>query len=461
MQQYFSKKRENDILYLDSCDFHHIKNVMRIKSHDSVIVGYDGILYMCLMNEDLKSVTIKSVYKESDETKVIVYMPVLSDEKMSFIIEKGTEMGVTKFVPVQYERCKFVINKDKVSKKLERYNKIAKEASEQARRTRVTEVSDIIKVDTIDKIDGVNIVCSLDKDNVKRIKEVLNDKTICDTISIAFGPEGGLTSKEESVLVNKGFIKTSLGSNVLRTETVLIAVCSIINYVKGEWVMKNGIDNFIELLVKGDFFLIFLIVMMIVVTCIIAYLIKLQMNDRYSYEEDDEEDEDDNFVEKYIPIDSNTKSSKKVDQKKFDFENNTIESSIKNYESDQEEMAIISADELDNRISNMKETGEFDRHLEQIDEYEAEQENKAIISYEELLKRASTNTVTYESTENLGGIKVGKVDTSKIEIASEENNTPYYKEEAFLNALKEFRGSLQWHFVLRHLVAKLIHMKVN
>ena len=90
--------------------------------------------------------------------------------------------------------------------------------------------------------------------------------------------------------------------------------------------MKNGIDNFIELLVKGDFFLIFLIVMMIVVTCIIAYLIKLQMSDKYSYEEDDEEDEDDNFVEKYIPIDSNIKSSKKVDQKKFDFENNTIES---------------------------------------------------------------------------------------------------------------------------------------
>ena len=51
--------------------------------------------------------------------------------------------------------------------------------------------------------------------------------------------------------------------------------------------MKNGIDNFIELLVKGDFFLIFLIVMMIVVTCIIAYLIKLQMSDKYSYEEDD------------------------------------------------------------------------------------------------------------------------------------------------------------------------------
>lgn len=204
--------------------------------------------------------------------------------------------------------------------------------------------------------------------------------------------------------------------------------------------MKSGIDNFIELLVKGDFFLIFLIVMMLVVICIIAYLIKMQMSDRYNYEEDDE-DEDDNFVEKYIPLED-TPTSKKIDQTKFDFENNSIESSIKNYESDQEEMAIISTDELENRINSMKETGEFDKHLEKIDEYETEQENKAIISYEELLKRASMNTITYESTENLGGVKVGKVDTSKIETLSEESNNPYYKEEAFLSALKEFRGSL-------------------
>ena len=203
--------------------------------------------------------------------------------------------------------------------------------------------------------------------------------------------------------------------------------------------MKNGLDNFVELLVKGDFFLIFLIVMMLVVVSVIVYLIKLQMSDNYIYE--DEEDEDENFVEKYIPFEED--NHRQVDQKKFDFESNTIESTIMNYENDQEKMAIISADELDNRITNMKETGEFDNHLKDIDEYEAEQENKAIISYEELLKRASVNTITYESTENLGGIKVGKVDTSKIEISSEESNTPYYREEAFLSALKDFRGSLQ------------------
>ena len=90
----------------------------------------------------------------------------------------------------------------------------------------------------------------------------------------------------------------------------------------------------------------------------------------------------------------------------------------------------------------MKENGEYDKHYQKIDEYEAEQENKAIISYDELLKRASSGTISYESEENLGGIRVGKVDTSKIEVTSEEMNRPYYREEAFLSALKEFRESL-------------------
>ena len=61
--------------------------------------------------------------------------------------------------------------------------------------------------------------------------------------------------------------------------------------------MKDGINNFIELLVKGDFFLIFLIIMMIVILSVIIYLIKLQINEKYYY--DNEEDVDDDFIDKY------------------------------------------------------------------------------------------------------------------------------------------------------------------
>ena len=233
MQQYFSNKKENDILYLKEEDFHHIKNVMRIKPLEEVIINFNSISYLCEMSNDLKSARIKEVYKNIKENTIKVYVPILNDEKLSFIIEKGTEMGVTNFTLVNYDRCKFKINKDKVEKKIERYRKIAKEASEQARRVSIPTIEGILSINDILVNENVNIVCSLDKVNVKRINKVLTTSNVCDTISIAFGPEGGLTNIEEDILVSKGFIKTSLGENVLRTETVIINVCSVINYLKG------------------------------------------------------------------------------------------------------------------------------------------------------------------------------------------------------------------------------------
>lgn len=234
MQQYFSNRKENDVLFINQEDVHHIKNVMRIKPGSEVIIGYDGVLYLCGLSDDYISAKVKSIYKEGTEKIFIrAYIPVLSDDKMSFIIEKGTEMGVSEFIPVRFSHSKFVLSKEKEEKKLIRYNKIAKEASEQSRRLFVPAVRKFIDVDSVESIEGVNILCSLDKNNVKSIKDVLNNNTLCDRISLVFGPEGGISNIEEEKLVNVGFVKTSLGNNILRTETVIINVCSIINYLNG------------------------------------------------------------------------------------------------------------------------------------------------------------------------------------------------------------------------------------
>ena len=79
----------------------------------------------------------------------------------------------------------------------------------------------------------MNIVCSLDTSYVKNISEVLNRDTLCDKISIVFGPEGGISKSEEDIIVSNGFERVSLGKNVLRTETAGLYVISIIKYLEG------------------------------------------------------------------------------------------------------------------------------------------------------------------------------------------------------------------------------------
>lgn len=212
--------------------------------------------------------------------------------------------------------------------------------------------------------------------------------------------------------------------------------------------MRSGINNFIELLVRGDFFLIFLLVIALVIVATIIYLIKLQLDEKvYFDDEDDNEDEIFKVNSTDKEINEDIKPIKQIKQERFNFEEEPkVEDKkydyIKSYEDEQEEMAIISASELERRIKEMKDNNEYETHEKRIEEYEEEQENKAIISYEELLRRASMNTISYESEENVGGIKIGKVDTNKIETYSETNDKPYYKEEAFLQSLKEFRRAL-------------------
>lgn len=233
MQQYYAKNKKDEIMYLDENDLNHIKNVMRMKENDKIIVVYDEKSYICSLNKDLLSADIEDVFKDS-ETKLPlkVYVPLLSDEKLKYIFQHGTELGITEFVVVQYSRCKYKLPKKDYEKKILRWNKIIKEASEQSYRIGKPKLENIIEVKNIESTENVNILCSLDKGGVKNICQVLTKENASDTISVVFGPEGGLSIEEENLIESKGFIKTSLGSNVLRTETVPIMLASIISYLR-------------------------------------------------------------------------------------------------------------------------------------------------------------------------------------------------------------------------------------
>ena len=233
MQQYFSTSKKDNTLFLNNNDLNHIKNVMRMKENDEVIIVYGNNSYVCNLNKDLLSANIKELFKTEDTNNTFrVYVPLLSEEKMSFILQHGTELGITKFIVVQYEHCKYKLSSKDFDKKLTRWNKIIKEASEQSYRIHKPVLEEIINPKNIESIANVNIMCSLDKEDVKNICQVLTLNNCDDTISLVFGPEGGLSTKEECMLSSIGFVKTSLGSDVLRTETVPLMIASIVKYLR-------------------------------------------------------------------------------------------------------------------------------------------------------------------------------------------------------------------------------------
>ncbi len=232
MQRYFATEMKDNKLILSDDDHHHIKKVMRMNNHDLIEVVYDNKLYLCEIN-DISRVDINIVEeKEEKHDKypfISLIIPTLKEQKLDLIFQKGTEIGVNEFIVVPYERSMVKYDSKKESTKLERWKKILKEASEQSHRLNIPNIKLCNNFNFIDELDGLKLICSTnEKDNY--IKDVLKNNSSYDKIFLAIGPEGGISPKEEELLEKKGFLKITLGSQIMRVETVPIFLASIIKY---------------------------------------------------------------------------------------------------------------------------------------------------------------------------------------------------------------------------------------
>ena len=233
MQRYFSKNLNDNKFELNSDDIYHITRVMRMKTDDLIEVVYNEEVYICKLNfsSGILEVLVdnKCDTKQTNDIEKILIIPLLKENKMDLILQKSTELGINKIIPVIMERSIIKLDKDKESKKIERWNKICKEASEQSKRINIPIVTEIKSLKQLEEIDGVKIVCST-KEKENTIKKFLNNNKDYNKINIVIGPEGGIAPKEEEYLNSIGFNSISLGNNIMRVETVPIYILSVINY---------------------------------------------------------------------------------------------------------------------------------------------------------------------------------------------------------------------------------------
>ncbi len=165
--------------------------------------------------------TIKKLRSKDNEKEIWLAFAPIKFNYLNLMIQKATELGVSKFIPILTERT--IVRK--INEK--RLNKIIIEASEQSNRLKVPKLDEIIKLDNFLKFNhGTNIIFGdLNTDNKKII--VKGTEPLC----ILIGPEGDFTLKErEKILKLKNIIPLKINENILRAETAAISMISILTF---------------------------------------------------------------------------------------------------------------------------------------------------------------------------------------------------------------------------------------
>lgn len=244
MRKFFvnSNQINNNKIEILNDDVNHIKNVLRLENGEKIkICDSDNLKnYIC----GIESITNKNVIcnileevtgKAEGNVELHIFQGLPKADKMELIIQKGTELGVSEFIPVSFKRSivKFS-GKDEI-KKIERWQKIAEVAAKQSGRDLIPKVKNVISIkdicNEVKNYDLVLLAYELEEKNYiknelfKIKKENANYK-----IAIIIGPEGGIEENEARILESAGAKIISLGKRILRTETVALQVSSIIMY---------------------------------------------------------------------------------------------------------------------------------------------------------------------------------------------------------------------------------------
>lgn len=251
MSKFFVKTEqiENNNIILNGDDVNHIINVLRMKKGDEIQVcnqetgdNYNAQITQYTKNE-VDCEIIERINKTTESNvNITLFQGLPKFEKMELIIQKNTEVGVKRIVPVIMERTVVKIDEKVASKKLERWQKIAEIAAKQSMRDIIPNIDNITKLKEIDTTEYDVVLVAYENEEHNKLKDELQklSKKIEGTnsnnneenfnIAIVIGPEGGISEKEIELLAEKNAKFVSLGRRILRTETAGLVMTGNILY---------------------------------------------------------------------------------------------------------------------------------------------------------------------------------------------------------------------------------------
>ena len=222
---------------------HQVCHVLRLKAGDGIIVldnaghEYDATLTTVAKKEAIGRITDKREASGEPKVQITLFQSLLAREKFEWVLQKGTEVGVSRFVPVQTERS--VAKARQIdTKKLTRWQRILTEAAEQSHRGRIPQIGPAITWnETIAQLRDFDLaLIASTASRVQTLKAVLssNQKTSA-SIVILIGPEGGFSDDEVAQACDQGAVAVGLGPRILRTETAAMVVPALVLHELGDF----------------------------------------------------------------------------------------------------------------------------------------------------------------------------------------------------------------------------------
>jgi 16S rRNA (uracil1498-N3)-methyltransferase len=217
-------------------DVHHIVKVLRMKTGDELLLcDGKGAEYSAKIARINKSdITAEVKARSSREIRyplITLGQGLPKSDKMDWIVQKATELGVATIVPLVTERTIAKIKDEE--KRVSRWQKISREAAMQSNRLDIPQVGHLVSfpefLRTLAPEPRTLLLLPWEEGTVP-IREILRANSDIKNIIVLIGPEGGFSAHEAEAAQAKGFHLVSLGPNLLRTETAAIAVLSMIGY---------------------------------------------------------------------------------------------------------------------------------------------------------------------------------------------------------------------------------------
>ncbi|AGB41806.1 RNA methyltransferase, RsmE family [Halobacteroides halobius DSM 5150] len=242
--------REDQVLITGS-DVGHITRSLRLSAKDKITVADgEGNKYLVELirttNEVVEGQIIEEIERKVESTVEITLIQGVPKrkKKMDLIVQKCTELGIDKIIPIITERTVVKLTDKKANKRQDRWQKIALEAAKQSRRAKVPTIAKIKDFAQMPAVasDDLALIPWEDEDTTG-IKEVMQEQNVSKVV-ILIGPEGGFSQSEVNQAKKIGFKPVSLGARILRTETAGITAVALAQYELGDLgAMKQLINS--------------------------------------------------------------------------------------------------------------------------------------------------------------------------------------------------------------------------